>query len=78
MKDVSPWNGNSPHRYGVKNVPHIDLLPDQGLDDCEGYCHKNYSHCINQISVTEVSKAINCLLNIDNLHKRNNINEVNI
>ena len=64
MKGVSDWDGTGPYRWGVKNVPHIDLLADIGLDGCVGYCNKKYSHCINQISVEQVRKSIVKLLNI--------------
>ena len=57
-KDASPWDEVGPNRWGVRDAPHIDILLDYCLDDCVGSCNKNYSHCINQISVDEVKQAI--------------------
>ncbi len=44
---VGPWG-----TYGVV------LEPERGLDDCKDECDKNYSHCINQITVEQVVKVL--------------------
>ncbi len=58
LKNATPWSGLGPVRWGVRDVPHIDLIPAKGLDGCCYDCQRNFSHCINQISVTEVIRAI--------------------
>lgn len=62
LSDGSEWDGDSPTRYGARGVQNIALIPPAGLDGCHGFCRKNYSHCINQITPLQVGQAIESLL----------------
>ncbi len=45
-------------------VPDVAVFPPKGLDDCRYICLKSYEHCIQQISVEDVMRGINRLLNV--------------
>lgn len=50
-------HANSPARFGVWHANSITLRP-RALPGCEDGCCKNYTHCIDNISVGEVVKSI--------------------
>lgn len=62
LEDGSDWDGDSPARYGSRKEGSIALIPPAGLDGCHGYCRKEFSHCINQITPTQVEQAIEQIL----------------
>lgn len=64
LEDGQPMDGDAPERMGAWCVPHIDLIPPAGLDDCHGVCRKRYSHCINQITPKQVNYAIRSLISV--------------
>lgn len=63
LSDGKPTDGDSPLRMGAWKVPHIDLVPPAGLDGCHGACRMKFSHCINQITPSQVIDSIDKLLN---------------
>ncbi len=50
-KNSSP---NSIKRFGPWGRNYLAIQPKFGLDDCVEECNKNYAHCINTITVTDV------------------------
>ena len=58
LPDIKETNGNTAGRMGAWMTPHINLFPSEALDDCTGMCRKPYPHCIKQISVEQVCRAI--------------------
>ena len=48
----------SPVRSGPWKTDSIVLRPEKGLEDCQYFCSKNYSHCINQITEESVESAL--------------------
>lgn len=48
----------SPVRSGPWKTDSIVLRPEKGLEDCQYFCSKNYSHCINQITEELVESAL--------------------
>lgn len=75
LSDGKPTDGDSPFRMGAWKVPHIDLVPPDGLDGCHGICRMRFSHCINQISPEQVIASINQILNLDKELRRKNETE---
>lgn len=65
LSDGKPTDGDSPFRMGAWKVPHIDLVPPDGLDGCHGVCRMRFSHCINQITTEQVIDSINQILDLD-------------
>ena len=55
-------HGNSPKRFGPWQSPLVVLQPEYGLEDCWSGCNKNYAHCINQITVEEVYRELEKIL----------------
>lgn len=55
-------HGNSPKRFGPWQSPLVVLQPEHGLDDCRDGCNKDYAHCINQITVEEVYRELEKIL----------------
>lgn len=62
LKNGRIMDSGSPVLVGPWKVPSEILEPAYGKDGCVGWCTKNYSHCINQISVNSVIKAVCNLL----------------
>ncbi|HBI61548.1 MAG TPA: hypothetical protein DDY31_10115 [Lachnospiraceae bacterium] len=73
LSDGEPTDGDSPFRMGAWKVPHIDLVPPAGLDGCHGVCRMRFSHCINQITPTQVIHAIDEMLNLKCAEERETI-----
>lgn len=67
LEDGKPSDIDGPVSFGVRGIPHIDLIPPAGLDQCHVVCRKKYSHCINQITPQQVEEAISYLAN-NNCH----------
>lgn len=57
LKDIS-----APHRIGPWHVPTRILIPEPGLEGCQGRCRKSYAHCINTITPEAAEKAMRDLL----------------
>ena len=62
FRSCPPYFGSTPTRTGPWKVRNIVIQPEEGLDGCTDYCKKKYPHCINQITVDEVEKALEELL----------------
>ena len=62
LPDSTINNESDPRRFGAWGVPRIVLRPQKGLDGCKKCCQKNYPHCITQITVEEVTKAVETIL----------------
>jgi heptosyltransferase-2 len=66
--EISCWPKNSqefmysPLRFAPWKVRHIVVNPERPLPPCAGECLSSESHCILQITVEDVKKAINQLL----------------
>lgn len=58
LADGAFTDGDSPYRMGAWKVPHIDLVPQGGLDGCHGGCRMRFSHCINLNTVEQVEQGI--------------------
>lgn len=63
LDDGKKTDVDSPYRMGAWMVPHIDLIPESGLDGCRGVCRMKKSHCINLIRPHQVLRGIMCMLN---------------
>lgn len=62
LRGGDPTNDSAPQRIGPWDVPSRVLIPEPGLDGCYGRCSKPYAHCINTITVEEVTQAMQALL----------------
>ena len=49
---------NSPKRFGPFGVPHIVLQPEKPLPPCSDGCTATQAHCILNVSVMHVRKAV--------------------
>lgn len=63
LPDGTDMGIHAPARVGPYGVDSVVVMPKKGLDGCEGDCHANYPHCINQITVEEVTMAIEKMIN---------------
>ncbi len=62
-KDGDPLDLNAPIRFGpCPEVSSVVLQPEEALPPCEKQCFSEVAHCINQVTVEEVKKAISQLL----------------
>ena len=51
-------NNNSPTRFGPWNDDKMIVLQPKPMIGCENGCNHNEAHCINNISVSDVSKLL--------------------
>ena len=51
-------HARSPVRFGPWQASKIVLQPDQPLAPCQGFCTMTVPHCITQITVEQVSQAV--------------------
>lgn len=58
MPEIRDTHVNSPVRSGPWGVDSILLRPRHGVDGCSEVCEKDYAHCINEISATDVEAAV--------------------
>lgn len=57
-KSGSPWNANSPLRFGPWRVSHKVLQPQLARHPCLRECIAQHAHCILNVTVEEVKSAI--------------------
>jgi heptosyltransferase-2 len=67
--EISCWSqggpvegDRSPHRYGPWGVRHAVVGPEKSLSPCAGECTRNEPHCILQVPVEAVQKAVEEIL----------------
>ena len=54
---------NTTYRFRPWGVPYYIAQPQTGKDDCRGWCHEPYAHCINQVSVEDAFQGFKYLFN---------------
>lgn len=62
IQDAPDYWGCSPTRTGPWKVPNIVLRPPAGLDGCRYMCSMKFRHCIEQINVDQVVRAISYMI----------------
>ena len=68
LSDESYIGGCGPCRWEALGVVNYNLIPPSGLDGCHHHCSKHEPHCINQIEVSQVEMALNCMVSIIQQH----------
>jgi heptosyltransferase-2 len=53
---------NSPKRFGPWGVPHLVLQPEKALSPCSDRCKATQAHCIDNVSIAQVKKAVEKLI----------------
>ena len=69
IQDAPDYWGCSPTRTGPWRVPNIVLRPPAGLDGCRYMCSMKFRHCIEQINVYQVVRAVSYM--IETFYMRN-------
>jgi heptosyltransferase-2 len=57
-----PSHQYSPKRFGPFGVPHIVLQPEKALAPCSDGCSAAQAHCIDNVSIAQVKKAVEKLM----------------
>ena len=60
--DGSPIHEKSPARFGTWRVPSVGVQPETARNPCSEACTADAAHCILNVSVQEVEKAVKTLL----------------
>ena len=61
-QDVPPIAIPSPTRYGPWGVPNVVVQPKAATQPCVKFCSKNSAHCILDVSVAQVKRAVEELM----------------